>query len=78
MYKKDDSPMFRILVGNRTHLNDVLKDYKFVKNIFDYINTDSLFSPKKDDVYFLYTKEINLSTKELKKFDDGNYLYILK
>ena len=61
--------MFRILVGNRTHLNDVLKDYKFVKNIFDYINTDSLFSPKKDDVYFLYTKEINLSTKELKKFD---------
>lgn len=69
MYKKDDSPMFRILVGNRTHLNDVLKDYKFVKNIFDYINTDSLFSPKKDDVYFLYTKEINLSTKELKKFD---------
>lgn len=61
--------MFRILVGNRTHLNDVLKDYKFVKNIFDYINTDSLFFPKKDDVYFLYTKEMNLSTKELKEFD---------
>ena len=61
--------MFRILVGNRTHLDDALKDYKFVKNIFDYINTDSLFSPKKDNVYFLYTKEMNLSTKELKKFD---------
>ena len=61
--------MLRILVGNRTHLDDVLKDYKFVKNIFDYINTDSLFSPKTDDVYFLYTKEINLSTKELKEFD---------
>ena len=61
--------MFRILVGNRTHLNDVLKDYKFVKNIFDYINADSLFSQKKDDVYFLYTKEMNLSTKELKEFD---------
>ena len=61
--------MLRILVGNRTHLNDVLKSYKFVKNIFDYINTDSLFSPKKDDVYFLYTKEMNLSTKELKVFD---------
>ena len=61
--------MFRILVGNRTHLNDVLKDYKFVKNIFDYINADSLFSPKKDDVYFLYTKEMNLSVKELKVFD---------
>lgn len=61
--------MFRILVGNRTHLNDVLKDYKFVKNIFDYINTDSLFSPKTDDVYFLYTKEMNLPTKELKEFD---------
>ena len=60
--------MFRILVGNRTHLNDVLKDYKFVKNIFDYINTNSLFSPK-NDVYFLYTKEMNLSTKELKEFD---------
>ena len=51
--------MFRILVGNRTHLNDVLKDYKFVKNIFDYINADSLFSPKKDNVYFLYTKDRN-------------------
>lgn len=61
--------MFRILVGNRTHLNDVLKDYKFVKNIFDYINADSLFSQKKDDVYFLYTKEMNLSMKELKEFD---------
>ena len=61
--------MFRILVGNRTHLDDVLKNYKFVKNIFDYINADSLFSPKKDDVYFLYTKEMNLSTKELKEFD---------
>ena len=61
--------MFRILVGNRTHLNDVLKEYKFVKNIFDYINTNSLFSPKNDDVYFLYTKEMNLSTKELKEFD---------
>ena len=61
--------MFRILVGNRTNLNDVLKDYKFVKNIFDYINTNSLFSPKNDDVYFLYTKEMNLSTKELKEFD---------
>ena len=61
--------MLRILVGNRTHLDDVLKDYKFVKNIFDYINADSLFSPKKDDVYFLYTKEMNLSTKELKEFD---------
>ena len=61
--------MFRILVGNRTHLDDVLKDYKFVKNVFDYINTDSLFSPKKDNVYFLYTKEMNLSTKELKEFD---------
>ena len=58
--KKDDSIMFRILVGNRTHLDDVLKDYKFVKNIFDYINADSLFSPKKDNVYFLYTKEMNL------------------
>jgi hypothetical protein len=69
MYKKDDSTMFRILVGNRTHLNDVLKDYKFVKNIFDYINADSLFFPKKDDAYFLYTKEMNLSTKELKEFD---------
>ena len=62
--------MFRILVGNRTHLDDVLKDYKFVKNVFDYINTDSLFTSKKDDVYFLYTKEINLSTKELKEFDE--------
>ena len=61
--------MFRILVGNRAHLNDVLKNYKFVKNIFDYINTDSLFSSKKDNVYFLYTKEMNLSTKELKEFD---------
>ena len=61
--------MFRILVGNRTHLDGALKDYKFVKNVFDYINTDSLFSPKKDDVYFLYTKEMNLSTKELKEFD---------
>ena len=61
--------MFRILVGNRTHLDDALKDYKFVKNVFDYINTDSLFSPKKDSVYFLYTKETNLSTKELKEFD---------
>ena len=61
--------MFRILVGNRTHLDDVLKDYKFVKNIFDYIKTDSLFTPKKDNVYFLYTKEMNLSTKELKEFD---------
>lgn len=61
--------MFRILVGNRTHLNDVLKGYKFVKNIFDYINADSLFSPKKDDVYFLYTKEMNIPTKELKVFD---------
>ena len=61
--------MLRILVGNRTHLDDVLKNYKFVKNVFDYINTDSLFSPKKDDVYFLYTKEMNLSTKELKEFD---------
>lgn len=61
--------MFRILVGNRTHLNDVLKDYKFVKNVFDYINTDSLFSSKTDDVYFLYTKEMNLPTKELKEFD---------
>ena len=61
--------MFRILVGNRTHLNDVLKNYKFVKNIFDYINADSLFSPTKDDIYFLYTKEMNLSTKELKEFD---------
>lgn len=61
--------MFRILVGNRTHLDDVLKDYKFIKNIFDYINTDSLFLQKKDDVYFLYTKEMNLSTKELKEFD---------
>lgn len=61
--------MFRILVGNRTHLNDVLKNYKFVKNVFDYINADSLFSPKNDDVYFLYTKEMNLSTKELKEFD---------
>ena len=61
--------MFRILVGNRTHLDDVLKDYRFVKNIFDYINADSLFSPKKDNVYFLYTKEMNLSTKELKEFD---------
>ena len=69
MYKKDDSIMFRILVGNRTHLDDVLKDYKFVKNVFDYINTDSLFTSKKDDVYFLYTKEMNLSTKELKEFD---------
>ena len=67
--KKDESTMFRILVGNRTHLNDVLKDYKFVKNIFDYINANSLFSPKKDDVYFLYTKEMNLSTKEVKEFD---------
>ena len=62
--------MFRILVGNRTHLDDVLKDYKFVKNIFDYINADSLFSLKKDDVYFLYTKEMNLPTKELKVFDE--------
>lgn len=70
MDKKDDSTMFRILVGNRTHLNDVLKDYKFVKNIFDYINADSLFFPKKDNVYFLYTKEMNLSTKELKEFDN--------
>ena len=61
--------MFRILVGNITHLNDVLKDYKFVKNIFDYINANSLFLQKKDDVYFLYTKEMNLSTKELKEFD---------
>ena len=61
--------MFRILVGNRTHLNDILKGYKFVKNVFDYINADSLFSPKKDNVYFLYTKEMNLSTKELKEFD---------
>ena len=61
--------MFRILVGNRTHLDDILKDYKFIKNIFDYINADSLFSPKKDNVYFLYTKEMNLSTKELKEFD---------
>ena len=69
MYKKDDSTMLRMLVGNRTHLNDVLKDYKFVKNIFDYINADSLFFPKKDDVYFLYTKEMNLSTKELKECD---------
>ena len=69
MYKKDDSTMFRMLVGNRTHLNDVLKDYKFVKNIFEYINTDSLFSPKKDNVYFLYTKEMSLSMKELKEFD---------
>ena len=58
--------MFRILVGNRTHLDDALKNYKFVKNIFNYINTDSLFSPKKDNVYFLYTKEMNLSTKEVK------------
>ena len=69
MYKKDDITMLRILVGNRTHLDDVLKNYKFVKNVFDYINTDSLFSPKKDDVYFLYTKEMNISTKELKEFD---------
>ena len=61
--------MFRIIVGNRTHLDDALKDYKFVKNVFDYINTDSLFSLKKDNVYFLYTKEMNLSTKELKEFD---------
>ena len=61
--------MFRILVGNRTRLNDVLKEYKFVKNIFDYINADSLFSSKKEDVYFLYTKEMNLSTKELKELD---------
>lgn len=69
MKERDDVTMFRILVGNRTHLDDILKDYKFVKNIFDYINTDSLFSPKKDDVYFLYTKEMNLSTKGLKEFD---------
>lgn len=69
MKERDDVTMFRILVGNRTHLNDVLKDYKFVKNIFDYINADSLFFPKKDNVYFLYTKEMNLSTKELKEFD---------
>lgn len=69
MYNKDDVTMFRILLGNRTHLDDVLKEYKFVKNIFDYINSDSLFFPKKDDVYFLYIKEINLSTKELKEFD---------
>lgn len=61
--------MFKIIVGNRTHLTGVLKDVKFVKNIFDYINTDSLFSPKKDNVYFLYTKEMNLSTKELKELD---------
>ena len=61
--------MFRVLVGNRTHLDDALKDYKFVKNVFDYINTDSLFSLKKDNVYFLYTKEMNLSMKELKEFD---------
>ena len=61
--------MFRVLVGNRTHLNDVLKYYKFVKNIFDYINTDSLFTPKEDDIYFLYTKEMSLSAKELKEFD---------
>ena len=61
--------MFKILVGNRTHLNNVLKDYKFVKNIFEYINADSLFSSKKDNVYFLYTKEMNLSAKELKVFD---------
>lgn len=62
--------MFRILVGNRIHLDDVLKDYKFVKNIFDYINTDNLFTPKKDNVYFLYTKEMNLSLKEFDKLVD--------
>ena len=61
--------MFRVLVGNRTHLNDILKGYKFVKNVFDYINADSLFSPKRDNVYYLYTKEMNLSVKELKEFD---------
>ena len=61
--------MFRILVGNRAHLNEVLKDYKFIKNVFDYINADNLFFTKKDAVYFLYTKEMNLSTKELKEFD---------
>ena len=61
--------MFRVLLGNRTHLDDVLKGYKFVKNVFEYINIDSLFSPKRDNVYFLYTKEMNLSVKELKVFD---------
>lgn len=49
--------MFRILVGNRTRLNDVLKGYKFVKNIFDYINADSLFSLKKMTYTFYIQKK---------------------
>ena len=61
--------MFKIFIGRRSKLNNILKSAKFVKNIFDYINTSILFGAKKDDVYFLYTKEMNLPAKELKEFD---------
>lgn len=65
--------MFRILVGDINKVKEQLqKQYKsfvFTNDIFDYINTTGLFYSEKDNVYFLYTKEMNLTTKELKEFD---------
>ena len=69
MYKKDDSTMFRILVGNRTHLNDVLKDYKFVKNIFKFLGYDK---DKIDNIQIQKYKTDNNSYKEIFKYIKDN------
>lgn len=65
--------MFRILVGNinkvKEQLQEQYKSFVFTNDIFDYINTTGLFYNEKDNVYFLYTKEMSLPTKELKEFD---------
>ncbi len=65
--------MFRILVGDinkvKEQLQEQYKSFVFTNDIFEYINTTGLFYSEKDNVYFLYTKEMNLSTKELKEFD---------
>ena len=65
--------MFRILVGNinkvKEQLQEQYKSFVFTNYVFDYINTTGLFYNEKDSVYFLYTKEMNLSMKELKEFD---------
>lgn len=66
--------MFNIIVGNidkiRKWMTETYDSCVFTEDIFKYINECSLFSIKKDNVYFLYDSNIKLDKKTVKEFDN--------
>ena len=66
--------MLNIIVGSidkvRNWIAETYTNCVFTEDIFKYINEYSLFSTKKDNVYFLYDNNIKLDKKTVEEFDN--------